>query len=145
MANHEMAYGVPMVSVVAGGLCVPYPVELIIKKKHHGLFDVCYEVLDVNGNLFFKVDGSYKALHKKRVMRDPAGFPILTMREKSSRVYQGDTLIAEVNYNLSWTSFCKGTKEDFKVKIYPGVDYALIVALAIILHESNLMLCAVCS
>ncbi|OMO75868.1 hypothetical protein COLO4_25823 [Corchorus olitorius] len=202
MATSEMAYGVPMVSVVAGGLCVPYPVELIVKKKHHGFFDVNYQVLDVKGNLFLQVDGSYMSLYRKRIMRDPAGFPILTMREKaitgqkwavhrgessdrgdlifivqrshcnhmktrlqvllpsnitqdicnfqvvtsypfkSATVYKGDNAIAEVNYNLLWKSFCKGTKEDFRVKVYPGVDYAFIVALLIILVESNIMFCA---
>ncbi|XVF40810.1 hypothetical protein PTKIN_Ptkin01aG0146300 [Pterospermum kingtungense] len=156
-----------------GGFCVPYPVELIVK-KHHGLFDVRYQVLDVNGNLFLQVDGSYKALHNKHIMRDPAGFPILTMREKainrqhwtahrdesldrnisnfqvvgsfpsqSSKVYQGNTVIAEVNYYLPWKSSCKSRKEDFRVKIYPGVEYAFIVALLIMLTESNLMSCAV--
>ncbi|WRX11517.1 LURP-one-related - like 1 [Theobroma cacao] len=152
--------------------------QLVAKKKHHGLFDVHHEVLDVNGNLFLQVDGSYKALHRKRIMRDPAGFPILTMREKrshsihmktrldvflpsninedisnflvvdsypsqSSRVYKGDTVISEVNYNLSWKSFCQGTKEDVRIKVCPGVDYAFIVALVMILVESNMMLRAI--
>ncbi|PON79062.1 LURP1-related protein domain containing protein [Parasponia andersonii] len=74
---------VPMVSVVGDGFCVPYPVELTVKKKNHGLFDSCYEALDVNGNLFLQVNGSFRNFQKKRVMRDAAGLPLLTMREKT--------------------------------------------------------------
>ena len=78
----QMAYGVPMVSVVGDGFCAPYPVELTIKKKDHGLFSSSYEAVDVNGKLFFQVSGGFRNLQKKRVVRDAAGFPLLTMREK---------------------------------------------------------------
>ncbi|KAL5732924.1 hypothetical protein ACOSQ2_032616 [Xanthoceras sorbifolium] len=197
MATPEPAYGVPTVSVVGEGFCVPYPVELIVKKKAKGLFDSRFELLDVNGNLFLQVDGTSLAFQCKRVMRDPAGFPILTLREKalgarnrwtvhrgesselhnllfsvreshalqlktrfdvflssnsnedissfkvvgrysseSFGVYKGETLIAEVNHNFTWESFCRG-KETFKVKVYPGVDYAFIVALIVIVNEND--------
>ncbi|KAK2636902.1 hypothetical protein Ddye_031694 [Dipteronia dyeriana] len=53
---------------------------------------------------------------------------------ESFRVYKGETVIAEVNHNFTWESFCKG-KETFKVKVYPGVDYAFIVALIVIFDE----------
>ncbi|XP_043817093.1 protein LURP-one-related 14 isoform X1 [Manihot esculenta] len=82
METSEVADGVPIVSVVGYGFCVPYPVELIIKKKSRGLFGTRFEVLDASGNLFLQVDGFYRNFQKKRMMRDPAGFPILTMREK---------------------------------------------------------------
>lgn len=81
-AAPEVAYGIPTINVVGNVLCVPYPVELIIKRKYHGFFDACFEVLDVNGNLFFQVGNLNGNLQKKKVMRYPAGFPILTMREK---------------------------------------------------------------
>lgn len=29
-----MAYGIPRFRVVGDGFCVPYPVKLIVKKKH---------------------------------------------------------------------------------------------------------------
>ncbi|PON83233.1 LURP1-related protein domain containing protein [Trema orientale] len=72
-----------MVSVVGDVFCVPCPVELTVKKKNHGLFDSSYEALDVNGNLFLQVNGSFRNFQKKRVMRDAAGLPLLTMREKA--------------------------------------------------------------
>ncbi|TXG50349.1 hypothetical protein EZV62_022873 [Acer yangbiense] len=83
MATPEPAYGVPTVSVVGEGFCVPYPVELIVKRKTKRLSNTCFEVLDVNGNLFLQVDGTSLAFQCKRVMRNPAGFPILTLREKA--------------------------------------------------------------
>ncbi|XVF84086.1 hypothetical protein PTKIN_Ptkin16aG0546400 [Pterospermum kingtungense] len=83
MAAAKMVYGVPMISFAGDKFCVPYPVELIVKKNQHGLSDVRYEVSDVNGNLLLQVDGSYMTLYRKRVMRNSAGFPILTIREKA--------------------------------------------------------------
>ncbi|KAA8539513.1 hypothetical protein F0562_026205 [Nyssa sinensis] len=82
MANPEWVYGIPSISVVGDGFCVPYPVDLIVKRKFIGLSDAHFDVLDVSGNLFLQVDGSLWQLQRKRIMRDPAGFPILTMREK---------------------------------------------------------------
>ncbi|KAI9156934.1 hypothetical protein LWI28_014265 [Acer negundo] len=55
---------------------------------------------------------------------------------ESFRVYKGETVIAEVNHNFTWESFCKG-KETFKVKVYPGVDYAFIAALIVIVNEND--------
>nr|XP_048325510.1 protein LURP-one-related 14 [Ziziphus jujuba var. spinosa] len=179
MEAPELAYGVPIVSIVRDDFCVPYPVEFVVKKKNHGLFHVKYQVLDVNGKLYLHVDGFQRNMQKKRLMSDAAGFPLLTMSEKvltpnhqwmvhrgesserneflfsvqrsytfqmrsrldvflptninedvsnfqivechSSqfyRIYKGETVIAERNYNFTWGSFCKG-KENFRVKIYP--------------------------
>ena len=39
-------------------------------------------------------------------------------------------------YNFTLESFCKG-KEKYKVKVYPEVDYAFIVALLVILDEND--------
>ncbi|XP_010256970.1 PREDICTED: protein LURP-one-related 14 [Nelumbo nucifera] len=200
--HHQWAYGIPApppLSVVGEGFCVPYPVDLIVKKKIVGLSDARFEVMDANGNLLLQVDGSLWSLQKKRVMRDSAGFPILTMREKvltarhrwtvhrgdssdgsnllfsvqrshplqiktqldvflannfhedicnfnvtgsysdqSCRVYKGDTLIAEANHKFTWGRFCKG-KDNFTVKVNPGVDYAFIVTLIVILNENDIV------
>ncbi|TKY56930.1 LURP-one-related 14 [Spatholobus suberectus] len=79
----EVAHGFPMISVVEDSFCVTYPTEITVNKKYRGFFlNQRYEVLDVNGNLLLQVDGSSLDVRKKRVMRDAAGSPILTMREK---------------------------------------------------------------
>ena len=39
-------------------------------------------MLDTNGKVLLKVKGSSLSLHKKRVMQDPSGLVILTMRQK---------------------------------------------------------------
>ncbi|KAK8672358.1 hypothetical protein V6N13_110730 [Hibiscus sabdariffa] len=179
-----MVYGVPMISFAGDGFCLLHPMDLIVKRKRHGLSDISYEVSDGNGNLFLLVDGSYMTLYRKRVMRNTAGFPILTIREKAItgkkwivhrgessersqllftvqrsrlqpmktrlevflagnmdkdisnfqvvgsnypsqyyRVYKGDAIIAE------------GEKENFRVTVHSGVDYAFIAALIIIFVE----------
>ncbi|XP_071722870.1 protein LURP-one-related 14-like [Rutidosis leptorrhynchoides] len=65
------------------GFCVPYPLELIVKKKIQGFSKAQFEVLDANGNNpLLRVDGNVWKLQSKRVMYDPAGFPVLTLREK---------------------------------------------------------------
>ncbi|XVF24208.1 hypothetical protein REPUB_Repub13aG0107900 [Reevesia pubescens] len=196
MVAEQMVYGVPMISFAGDGFCVPDPVELTVKKRLHRLSNINYEVSDIKGNLFLQVDGSYMTLYRQRVMRNSAGFPILTIREKaitgekwivhkgessetskllstvhrshfllkktrfdvflggninedisnfqvvgssysslSYRVYKGDTIIAEVNYNMSKGIFWQSKKENFRVKVQSGVDYAFILALIIILVE----------
>ncbi|KAL3578967.1 hypothetical protein D5086_020471 [Populus alba] len=190
-------YGVPPVSVVGESYCAPYPLELIVKKKIKKLSNAQFEVFDLSGNLLLQVDGGVWNFQLKRVLRDPAGFPILTIRGKvltlwhkwkahagestddsnvlftvkqshplqikkainvfltanskkkepdfhisgsytslSFKVYQGRRLIAEVRHNFTLESFCKG-KERYKVKVYPEVDYAFVVALLVILDEND--------
>ncbi|KAK8593175.1 hypothetical protein V6N12_045260 [Hibiscus sabdariffa] len=82
MAAPKMVYGVPMISFAGDGFCLLHPMDLIVKRKRHGLSNISYEVSDGNGNLFLLVDGSYMTLYRKRVMRNTAGFPILTIHEK---------------------------------------------------------------
>ncbi|KAM7276806.1 hypothetical protein ACFE04_018672 [Oxalis oulophora] len=65
------------------GFCVPYPLELIVKKKIQGFSKAQFEVFDASGNNpLLRVDGNVWKLQSKRVMYDPAGFPVLTLREK---------------------------------------------------------------
>lgn len=83
LALASSSHGFPMIDVVGDSFCVPYPTEITVKKKYHGFFlNQRYEVLDANGNLLLQVDGSSLNMQKKRIMRDAAGSPILTMREK---------------------------------------------------------------
>ncbi|KAK8489380.1 hypothetical protein V6N13_122239 [Hibiscus sabdariffa] len=185
-----------MVTVVGERFCMPYTMELLVKKKLQSFTKCHYEVFDATGNLLLHVDGGVWNFHKKRVMRDPAGLPVATLRSKtlswkhkwvihqgegserkqflcrvqqsnairiknnhdvylgkgfkeqgrdfhvsasmsslSFEVNRGNTVIAEVNHNFTWES-CKG-KETFKVKVYPDVDYAFIVALLVVVNEND--------
>ncbi|MBA0572041.1 hypothetical protein Golob_002405 [Gossypium lobatum] len=110
MAVPQMVYGVPMISFAGDGFYLPYPLDLIVNRKQHGLSNINYQVSDGKGNLYLLADGSYTTLFRKRVLRNSAGFPILTIREK-------------------------GKKESFRVSVHSGVDYAFIAALIIILVE----------
>ncbi|XP_017984756.1 PREDICTED: protein LURP-one-related 14 isoform X3 [Theobroma cacao] len=83
MTASQMACGVPMISFAGDGFRVPNSVEFILEKKQHGFSDVHYEVSDVNKIIFLQADSSYMTLYRKIVMRNSAGFPILTIREKA--------------------------------------------------------------
>ncbi|GMI72631.1 hypothetical protein like AT3G56180 [Hibiscus trionum] len=192
-----MATGDEMIKVVGDRYCVPYTMELVVKKKIQSFSNSHYDVFDTTGNILLRVDGSVWDLQRRRVMTDPAGFAIVTLREKqpipwkgewqihegessnsnhflfrvrrssgfhfksnldvyvgsrckkgagdfrvtgsiaslSIKVRRGNSIIAEVSHNYTWKSY-KG-KESFKVKVYPEVDYAFIVALLVIMHENE--------
>ncbi|XP_027368524.1 protein LURP-one-related 14 [Abrus precatorius] len=79
----EVERGFPIINVVEDSFCVPNPTQITVEKTYHGFFlNQRYKVLDANGTLLLRVDGSSLNMHKKRVMRDAAGSPILTMREE---------------------------------------------------------------
>ncbi|KAL9418687.1 hypothetical protein AB3S75_036608 [Citrus x aurantiifolia] len=83
MENSGWDYGVPIINIVGENFCVPYTMEMLVKKRIHGMSNAHYDVFDISGNLLLQVDGSLWKFQKKRVMRDPAGIPLLTMRQKS--------------------------------------------------------------
>ncbi|KAK8293508.1 hypothetical protein V6Z11_D06G193600 [Gossypium hirsutum] len=183
-----------MIKVVGDRFCVPYTMELLVKKKIQSFSNSHYDVFDTTGNILLQVNGGIWNLQKKRVMKDPAGLPVVTLREKqaiswkqewqmhegesrhclcsvkrsggfniksnldvhlaspykdaacdfrvtgslaslSIKVRRGNSIIAEVTHSYTWGSY-KG-KECFKIKVYPEVDYAFIVALLVIIHEND--------
>ncbi|KAJ8769479.1 hypothetical protein K2173_002969 [Erythroxylum novogranatense] len=191
----DWAYGVPSVSVIGERFCFPYPMELTVNKKVKKLSDAHFDVTDSYGNVLIQVQGGVWNFTVKRILRDPAGFPLLTLRGKalslwhkwkaydgescgensmlftvrqshpvqfkkvlnvflgnnekvpdfqvsgsytslSFKVFQDRRLLAEVKHNFTWESFCKG-KESYRIKVYPEVDYAFIVALLVILDEND--------
>lgn len=71
-----------MIKLVGDRFCVPYTRELLVKKKIQSLHNAHYDVFDTTGNVLLQVDGGVWNLHKKRVMKDPAGLPVITLREK---------------------------------------------------------------
>ncbi|KAK8508221.1 hypothetical protein V6N12_019400 [Hibiscus sabdariffa] len=75
-----------MVNVVGERFCMPYTMELLVKKKLQSFTKCQYEVFDATGNLLLHVDGGVWNFHKKRVMRDPAGLPVATLRSKSNAI-----------------------------------------------------------
>lgn len=42
----------------------------------------------------------------------------------------------QVNHKFTWSSLFEG-KDNFVIRVYPGIDYAFIVALIVILHGIN--------
>ncbi|KAF5189584.1 Lurp-one-related [Thalictrum thalictroides] len=87
MAQPSYPASAPLVnpiSVVGAQYCAPYPVDLTIMRKVMTITDGNFAVSDVNGNILFKVKGSFFTLHDKRVLLDAAGNPLLSMRQKVS-------------------------------------------------------------
>ncbi|XWS65781.1 hypothetical protein CRYUN_Cryun05aG0143200 [Craigia yunnanensis] len=191
-----MASDDQIIKVVGDRFCVPYTMELLVKRKIQSFTNAHFDVFDTTGNVLLQVDGGVWNFQKKRVMKDPAGLPVITLREKalswkqqwlihqgessernhflfsvqrsnalqiknnldvflasqfkedgrdfrvsgsftslSFKVRRGNSIIAEVSHNVTWGS-CKG-KQSFKVKVYPEVDYAFIVALLVIMNENE--------
>ncbi|XP_010504507.1 PREDICTED: uncharacterized protein LOC104781510 isoform X3 [Camelina sativa] len=78
----EWQVGDPAISVVSDQFCNPYPMDLLVKRKVQNFSKDHYEVFDPSGNLLLQIDGQAWGFNRKRIMRDPAGFTILTMRQK---------------------------------------------------------------
>lgn len=56
--------------------------------------------------------------------------------ERSCTIYQGTTVIAEMRRKYTVSQVLMG-RDTFTVTVYPGVDYAFIVAIVVILDEIN--------
>ncbi|XP_022764453.1 protein LURP-one-related 14-like isoform X2 [Durio zibethinus] len=78
-----MASDDQIIKVVGDRFCVPYTMELLVKRKIQSLSNAHYDVIDTTGNVLLQVDGGVWNFHKKRVMKDPAGLPVITLREKA--------------------------------------------------------------
>ncbi|XP_004302601.1 PREDICTED: protein LURP-one-related 15-like isoform 2 [Fragaria vesca subsp. vesca] len=162
-----VAYANPTVAIISPSFCTPYPVDLGIVRKVLTITHGNFVVTDVNGNTVFKVKGAHLSLRDRRVLLDAAGYPIVTFRkkmktkldvflasntredapdfqvkgswfERSCVVYAGNssTILAQMHKKHTVSSVLFG-KDNFSVTVYPGVDYAFIVALIVILDEIN--------
>ena len=78
----EWQVGDPPISVVGDQFCNPYPMELMVKRKVINFSKDHYQVVDPSGNILLQIDGQAWGFNRRRVMRDPAGFIVLTMRQK---------------------------------------------------------------
>jgi len=76
----------------------PYPLDLAVVKKVISISDGNFVVMDVNGNIVFKVKGSLLTLRDRRVLVDAADNPITTLRRKVP-----STLFFLISYFPSFT------------------------------------------
>jgi hypothetical protein len=74
-------------TIIGPQYCAPYPMDLAIVKKVLTISDGNFAVTDVNGNIVFKVKGSFLTLRDRRVLVDAAGYPITTLRRKVRLFY----------------------------------------------------------
>ncbi|XP_002533824.2 protein LURP-one-related 10 [Ricinus communis] len=72
------------VAIISPQYCYPYPVDLAIVRKVWTLADGNFDVQDINGNIIFKVKEILLTfLHEKKLILDPAGNTIVTLRRKA--------------------------------------------------------------
>ncbi|XP_047322583.1 protein LURP-one-related 15-like [Impatiens glandulifera] len=187
------------IAVVGPQYCITeYPIDLVIVRKAMALSLGNFTVTDIKENIMFKLEAQW-SLHDHRILRDPAGNPIVTLRQKirsmhgrwqvfrgesreekdllftakttswlqfktkmdvflanntkqetpdfrldgsysesSGVIYAGDgeskAILAQMHKKETVKSVLLG-KDNFRVTIYPNVDYAFIVALIAILDD----------
>ncbi|KAL6278251.1 hypothetical protein ACE6H2_021852 [Prunus campanulata] len=80
-------------------------------------------VTDIDVNIIFRVEQKHSHSTGRRLLIDPAGNPILTLPLCKMHKKQTANLFA---------------KDTFILTISPGIDYAFIVALIVILDAINL-------
>ncbi|KAI6673296.1 hypothetical protein NL676_001202 [Syzygium grande] len=188
------------VAVVSRKFCTPYVVDLVIVRKLVAITEGRFLVTDVNGNVVFRVKGSFVSAHEHLVLNDAASNAIVSLQQKiltahrrwqayrgdnsgsgdlifmakksslmrthgteldvflaantreetcdfkvkgswlerSCTIYAGNstTVIAQMHKDHKAQSVVLG-KDTFGITVYPNVDYALIVALVVILEEIN--------
>lgn len=85
------------VCIIGPQFCCPHPVDLAIVRKVLSMTDGNFGVTDVNGNILFRVKGAFLSLHDRRVLLDVAGYPIVSLRQKTFsahrrwQVFRGDS------------------------------------------------------
>ncbi|KAI3861837.1 hypothetical protein MKW92_009652 [Papaver armeniacum] len=83
--------------VIAPHFCAPYPVDLTITEKLLTITEGNFGVLDINGNIVFKVKGTLLSIRDRRVLVDAAGIPLVSLQQKILtchrrwQVYRGDS------------------------------------------------------
>nr|CAB3456132.1 unnamed protein product [Digitaria exilis]CAB3503292.1 unnamed protein product [Digitaria exilis] len=88
------------VAVVSRQFCAPYAVPLTVVKKAISLSGGDFVVTDGNGAEMLRVKGAVFSIHDRRVLRDAAGHPLVSMREKVLsmhnrwEVFRGDSTSA---------------------------------------------------
>ncbi|KAA8517492.1 hypothetical protein F0562_017878 [Nyssa sinensis] len=76
------------VAVINPQFCAPYPIDLIIVRKLLAITEGNFAVTDVNGNIMFKVKGTFFSIRDRRVLLDAAGNPIVSLQQKILTVHR---------------------------------------------------------
>lgn len=76
------------VAVIGQQFCAAYPVQLTVQRRPFSFSGGDFNVLDSLGNLLLTVEGRAFSLRDKRILRDQAGNPLLTMRKKLLSLHQ---------------------------------------------------------
>ena len=72
--------------IVDRRFCVPGPVDLVMVRDKIASQYGNFVIGDVNGNMMFQVKKPGFGLHKKMILLDSSGSPVLPMKEKVHRL-----------------------------------------------------------
>jgi hypothetical protein len=72
----------PAAAAVSPQFCAPHAVPLTVVKKAISLSGGDFVVTDANGAEMLRVKGAVFSIHDRRVLRNAAGQPLVSMREK---------------------------------------------------------------
>uniref|UniRef100_A0A5B6YNR2 Uncharacterized protein n=1 Tax=Davidia involucrata TaxID=16924 RepID=A0A5B6YNR2_DAVIN len=104
--------GEPVV-VIGPQFCVSYPVDLAIVKKLMAISEGNFGVVDVKGNVIFKVKGKLFSIRDRRTLLDYAGNPVVTLQQKM------------ISAHRRWLVF-RGESTDTKDLIFSAKKSSLI-------------------
>lgn len=83
----------PAAAIISHHFCSSHSMDLAIVRKVLTIREGNFVVIDITGNMIFKVRGSlFFSLHDRRVLLDTAGHPIITLRKKVWPSIKGNLL-----------------------------------------------------
>ncbi|CAF2050248.1 unnamed protein product [Brassica napus] len=102
--------------IVDRRFCVPGPVDLVMVRDKIASQYGNFVIGDVNGNMMFQVKKPGFGLHKKMILLDSSGSPVLTMKEKSMTLHNrwqvfkgGSTEECDMLYTVKRSSMIQRT------------------------------------
>ncbi|KAH0866011.1 hypothetical protein HID58_083222, partial [Brassica napus] len=102
--------------IVNRRFCVPGPVDLTMVRDKIASQYGNFVIGDVNGNMMFQVKKPGFGLHKKMILLDSSGSPVLTMKEKSMTLHNrwqvfkgGSTEECDMLYTVKRSSMIQRT------------------------------------
>lgn len=110
--------------IVDRRFCVPGPVDLVMVRDKIASQYGNFVIGDVNGNMMFQVKKPGFGLHKKMILLDSSGSPVLTMKEKSMTLHNrwqvfkgGSTEECDMLYTVKRSSMIQRTT---KLEVFLG-------------------------
>lgn len=103
------------VSAVGPQFCMPHPIDLALNAKHMSLTD---SVMDINGNVVFRVRGKLFSLHDKNTLLDSSGNTLLFRITKPIKLWRNRLHLPLKPVHRTWEAERKPTKSHNAISYY---------------------------